>query len=573
MTRPPLSLSHHLLTRSDLAKLGIQAGRILTWLANGWLDQVGNLPGIDAHGDPVFAVLTRDLRNELATRLQELGKDTVVFSPLRVRSLLVRAMLRNGKDPAAGPTATLGQPVEAAPPTPDPVAEALHDTNVTGVLRLAAQDLEQEVEQVLALAREEARLEALELATTSDPQPGPRSPSDLGEDSVDSPDDDDPISEDEGEADFFDTDDLAEELGAWAPDAAVDVPPVTEPLAVIATEPTPAAAAIVPANPPGSTEALPTETAAAESLTPTEVLAEQPTAAGPDAGADGGKAPDEAAITDEPEMRESKIMSEPKLDEVPEADATANPAVAHNPSRSNEAPAHEPTLEEMLSADQPVPEPASELALAPDDALFVELAAAPPAPAATSTEAPLAAQPPPDRASASEPANPAAETTSALAMQRVESFLGELRHVLVELANRPQPPALDVQPLVAAVQQGFVHSSQQAKATDTALASLTDRLGEFGGKVEHGVALAVHAALGTHRGGAVAAGAMPVATPSFVIARPERSTIALFAIGFLLLCWTAIFWFKTGNTKLALTTLVATNVIGCCLFVGKNRGA
>ncbi len=569
MTRPPLSLSHHLLTRSDLAKLGIQAGRILTWLANGWLDQVGSLPNLEAPGDPVFAVLTRELRDELAARLQELGKDTVVFSPLRVRSLLVRAMLLGGNSPALSQTATVSQPIEETPPVPDPVAEALLDTNVTGVLRLAAQDLEHEVEQVLQLAREEARLEALELATASDPEVVPPSPGNVDEESETYPANDDPIREyeEQEQGDFFDTDDLVEEFGAWAPDAVVEAPPVAEPPVPMPPALATADLEVAPDSPLSSAGADATETAAGAPQDPPAELVEL----------DAADQADEDVLPDEPATRESQIMPELKLDEVPVADATATSADDHHPMTDTEEPADESSLEDIPSADQPAPL-APELALAPDprpdDAMFFESATAASAPAIGASPATLATEPSPEQTVAVEPLpSPAAETSSALAMQRVESFLGELRHVLVEMANRPQQPALDVQPLVAAVQQGFVHSNQQAKATDTALASLTDRLGEFGDKVEHGVALAVHAALGAKTGDSVARNAMPVAAPTFVIARPDRSAMALFAVGFLLLCWTVIFWFKTGNTKLALTTLIATNVVGCCLFVGKNRGA
>ncbi|MBM4063890.1 MAG: hypothetical protein FJ265_22755, partial [Planctomycetes bacterium] len=101
MNRSATTLSQHLLTRSDLAKLGVRASRVLTWLAKGWIDQIATLPPTDAQGDPVFAVLSRELRDELAGRLRDLGKDTVVFSPLRIRSLLVRAMLLPKAEPAA----------------------------------------------------------------------------------------------------------------------------------------------------------------------------------------------------------------------------------------------------------------------------------------------------------------------------------------------------------------------------------------------------------------------------------------------------------------------------------------
>jgi len=152
-------------------------------------------------------------------------------------------------------------------------------------------------------------------------------------------------------------------------------------------------------------------------------------------------------------------------------------------------------------------------------------------------------------------------------MERVESFLGELRQVLVELAHRPEPKPVDVAPLIAAVEQGFARSQQVTQQRDTALAALGDRIGSFGTQVEHGVALAVHAAMGAQG----RAGAERAATvPAFLIPRPSRGAVALFAIGFLLLCWAAVLWFKTGSVQLAMGTLVGANVVGCCLLAGRR---
>lgn len=125
-----------------------------------------------------------------------------------------------------------------------------------------------------------------------------------------------------------------------------------------------------------------------------------------------------------------------------------------------------------------------------------------------------------------------------------------------------------MQPLVAAVQQGFTQARDQSQATDTALASLTNRIGDFGEKVEHGVALAVHAALGSKS--TAVPGPVMSAPAAFVVPRQDRTTVALFAIGFLVLCWTVIFWFKTGSPRLALGTLIGANVVGCCLLVGRR---
>lgn len=683
MTRPLAPLSRHLLTRSDLAQLGIQAGRILTWLAKGWLDQVGNLPGDDTVGDPVFAVTTRELRDELAQQLRSIGKDTVVFSPMRVRSLLLRAMLPVRGDASAvelapPPTTMPNEPVPALAPTQDPVTEALLDPAVTGALQLAAEDLEEEVAKVLELAREEAHQEAIERATehaaTAPPetkQPEPESETTWQEADLEE-------GEDEGE--FFDAADLAAELGLLPPTpSAASTPPTppTQPdepvetneqdaaaaeagVAIAAAAPAPAPddavaptdAAVAPSEPSpvaepevaseaASPEAELREPAATDAPAPEpEVPSELPPAPAPDA-----TEPASAVETTEPvvaavEPVDADADREVEVDAVPSpAEAQPEPGPAPHeeppelPPMSTQPASHEdvipttagteaqvpvPTMEaesalDALLAETPaVAEPSAELADAADHAPFVETPEAQqvpavPAPApvlatmeveapvaavleapvetpmATPVEAPVepalaavtAAAPAPVQATAEpQPAVPAQvpEQVTAAAMQRVDSFLGELRHVLVELANRPQqqPAPIDVQPLVAAVQQGFVHAGEQAKATDSALASLTTRLGEFGEKVEHGVALAVHAALGPRTQVAQPVPAL-VTAPSFVVAKTERSTIALVAIGFLLLCWTGIFWFKTGNTRIAVSTLVGANVVGCCLLLGRNR--
>ncbi|MBP8302015.1 MAG: hypothetical protein KA020_16730, partial [Planctomycetes bacterium] len=67
-----------------------------------------------------------------------------------------------------------------------------------------------------------------------------------------------------------------------------------------------------------------------------------------------------------------------------------------------------------------------------------------------------------------------------------------------------------------------------------------------------------------------APGPVMSAPAAFVVPRQDRTTVALFAIGFLVLCWTVIFWFKTGSPRLALGTLIGANVVGCCLLVGRR---
>jgi hypothetical protein len=715
MTQPPVSLSQHLLTRSDLAKLGIPAGRILTWLGRGWLDQVGSLPGHQPHGDPVFAVLARELRSELADRLLELGKDMVVFSPLRVRSLLMRSMLLQ-QDP--GKVAIVKEEVDPAVPKAqlpeaDPVTEALLDPLVADAFRAAAHELVHEVDTVLELARQEARLEAIEhaaeVAANSSGVPMEDQFPDFHDDAVPAQGTD---------VDFFDADDLADELGVWAEDETVTQADVVVEAEVEAE--VEANDAAEDASEPESTileqsdaELVPdvraenelvnsevhetanateiaedetvtqtdvvveteveveaTDTAGATSepestileqsdaeLVPdvsveselehnevhetanvTEIIAEDETATQTDVvveveaeveandTAEAAIEPESAILEQSAEEPTPEVVAEHELAHNAVQDSPVDvgepPLVESNPSPiPNAAPTAEASVSEEQQADlEPLPEGGTAtVESTPEDPSAAETRlgdeeVVPPQIATTTIEAtdqgtledmlntaPTATEPATDPADRSEPtfeeaavsvdAAPEAEdpdlalataeiaeephpvatsTSSDAAMQRVESFLGELRGVLVELASRPQPPAVDVQPLVAAVQQGFTQTKELSTATDTALASLTTRIGDFGNKVEHGVALAVHAALG-NKSAAAAPAMMP--PNAYVVPRQDRTSLALFAIGFLVLCWTVVFWFKTGNPRLALGSLIGANVIGCCLLVGRRNNS
>jgi hypothetical protein len=504
MTRPPASLGHHLLTRSDLEQLGIQAERVRTWLASGWIDQVGNLTD-GAQGEPVFAVVSRELRDELGCRLLELGKDTVVLTPMRVQSLLVRA--------ARLPRARRPDPAPQPAATDDPVADALLDPAMAAALHQVARSLEDEVELLLDLVREEARLEALEHATHT-----------------------------AAEASFFDAAELEEELGLWEPCEAPGVP----------AEPAP-------------------------ELVPTTRPSLPPTAA------------DLLAAAPATDLREEETMSEPSLhhQEAPAGERSAQdaldalfgptePANTREPSTPSETAAA--TSMDALEVDLPPLDPAPSV-----ESEFLETAEVADVLPVSEEEQPESQLQEDEPATTDEvlpiaptEADACAETTSMLAMQKVESFLGELRSVLVELAQRPAPPPIDVQPLVQAVHQGFADLNSHAQTSDKALAAVTDRLGQFGDKLEHGAALAVHAALGAHgvqsQPAAPSAAASPAPTPpTFVVERADRSTAALYAIGFLLLCWSGILWFKTGNAQLALATLVGANLIGCCVLIGRAR--
>lgn len=497
------ALSQHLLTRADLAKLEVPAGEILRWLADGWIEQAGTLPSREREGNPVFAVSERALQRDLATRLERIGKVEVVFTNLRVRSVLGRAMLaRRGEEPKHVDFAT-------------------------------------EVDACIEVAREEARLDAHDLgATTADEDDNAEG----AEESTVEHDEVDETHEDEEEG-FFSFDELSSALDIWDDeddDESAESPP-QRPIA---------------ANLSGDSAAdpLPEAVSAAEPVVEADVP-EQP-------GVEESSDPEQAP---EPEEIMSEASDDPLSDDIA-ADTVPKPGAVATGVAADDATAAAMAFEAAL-ADGDEPEPAPE-AKAPvdettEDIVEPEVAAALAANDPFSFDEPAAAgepsddsgsvaevlEPEPEPEAIFEPAPPAPaatesipETTSAAAMVRVESFLGELRGALVELAQRPNPAAqaMDMQPLVAAV-------------------------GEFGQRVEHGVAIGVHAAM-NHQPRAAAAA--PAA--NFVESRGGNRNLVLLAITFLLLCWAGIFWFKTGNAQLAMATAIGANVIGCCLLAGRR---
>lgn len=230
MSRSHPPLQQHLLTRSDLARLGVPAGDILAWLARGAIEQVGTLAG-DGGDDPVFTAAP-ELRAELSTRLASIGKSAVVMSPLRVRSFLLRALMNR---PASAETTTAEvEPNPTALSPSEALAEHLATTDLAQVLHEAATELEADVEHVLRIAEEEARLEASVGVAAADAVPAPAE-SGNGEFADAEPKDTEPSAEladgdeaDEDEA-CFDVDDLASALGEWDEDPAtteVDPPVV-----------------------------------------------------------------------------------------------------------------------------------------------------------------------------------------------------------------------------------------------------------------------------------------------------------------------------------------------------------
>lgn len=181
--------------------MGVPAGEILGWLAEGDIEQVGALSG-DHGDDPVFTVAPR-LRDALSERLARIGKTAVVLSPLRVRSFLLRSLLHGAHpplDPGTDlPTATVTSEVPA-----EALAHHLLTTDLAQVLHEAATDLDADVAAMLQLAQEEAQLELAKTAAASS-QPDADPPPLVGAPWTD---DEAPVEAEE----CFDVDDLSELL-------------------------------------------------------------------------------------------------------------------------------------------------------------------------------------------------------------------------------------------------------------------------------------------------------------------------------------------------------------------------
>jgi hypothetical protein len=124
MPATALDPRRHFLTRSDLTRFGIARERVVEWLAAGSIEQVGELAG--EHGnDPVFAVHSVELREELEHLLADTGKTDVSLQPARARSQLVRVLLAERGVPP--PAATDAATPPAAEPDPQPEPDAAVD--------------------------------------------------------------------------------------------------------------------------------------------------------------------------------------------------------------------------------------------------------------------------------------------------------------------------------------------------------------------------------------------------------------------------------------------------------------
>ncbi|MBZ0154078.1 MAG: hypothetical protein K8J09_21345 [Planctomycetes bacterium] len=516
---PPLQ--EHLLTRSDLARMAVPAAEVLAWLASGALEQVGTLPPEDERGEPVFTVSTPELQRELTTRLGRIGKSAVVLTPLHVRSFLIRTMLR-------------AQP--AAPVNGD---DAIADgTELQRVLLDAAHEVLADIEVMQHLAAEEAQLEAAELVRQQQEATALAN--------AELADPVEPADEEAGmDGDVFDFDDLAQALDHL--DGTPSMP----------------------------TAATPPAEAAAEAGSPAPTTDTQPEAPNAVAGAGGAHAPPpdanqdrSEAVTDGEAMNEAESAAEDLSATMP-GEATADPVVV--------------TAEEALAiageAGAAVEAAAAQPAAAPATTTTATTAASvgepdSPAPHAMPAEiAPAAAVAAPiaDAELLQAAVQAAANEATEQSMQRVESFLGQLKDALVQMANRPATPSPEFSSLVTTVQSALERTQQQAASQQAALQTLGDKLSDFGQRVENGVTHGVAAVL--ERAHAPAAQPAAVEIPRYVVHRGDRSSAALIAVMVLVLCWSLLFWFKTESLRLAVSTLIGANVIGCCLLVARRHSS
>lgn len=183
--------------------MGVPAGEILGWLAEGDIEQVGALAG--SHGeDPVFTVAPR-LRDALSDRLARIGKTAVVLSPLRVRSFLLRSLMHGAHPPLDTGTALPTQPTTSEVPI-EALAQHLLTTDLAQVLHEAAADLDTDVAAMLQLAQEEAQLELAKAMEETGEAPDAEPPG-----YVDAPSTDEDHTAEAEEC--FDVDDLRELLG------------------------------------------------------------------------------------------------------------------------------------------------------------------------------------------------------------------------------------------------------------------------------------------------------------------------------------------------------------------------
>ena len=130
------------------------------------------------------------------------------------------------------------------------------------------------------------------------------------------------------------------------------------------------------------------------------------------------------------------------------------------------------------------------------------------------------------------------------------------------LAERPAPVA-DLTALTQAVETGF-QTLQEGLSQSPLLHSVDDRLQQVQETLDQ---------LGEV--GSRPAVAMP-ATNGPQVQRPNGSygpsTSRIVAAGVMLLGWIAVLWFHTGDAKIAISGVIAVNLIGCLLLSGRTDG-
>jgi hypothetical protein len=461
MSRSHPPLQQHLLTRSDLARLGVPAGDILAWLARGAIEQVGTLTG-DRGDDPVFTAAP-ELRADLSARLASIGKTAVVLSPMRVRSFLLRALLQRKTADDELPSVGAVTPAEA-------LAEHLATTDLAQVLHEAAAELEADVEHVLRIAEDESRLEASigvaagETAAQHNEQAGAaggdtsadESGRDEAGDGATWREQDDEAGDEEGEDEAcFDVDDLASALGEWddEPTAATSARAA---LAEAMPTPSPTRRNAPTEDPVGNdvVETVRAPDAAAEQAAATSAakqdqqgpVSELKMAAAPaDEGCEA-----EVLPADEPVAGESAV-EETQAPEPADA-ASSEAAPAEEPAAAAAIAAIEPSTA-VIEAEAPAPMPAMAAAEAASDAVPDAAHAAEDVPEEVpEAAAALAAVPNREEPKMSaEPMatehedHPAAEQAASEAIASAEEVLEPL------LREEDQPPTFDASEIAAAL--------------------------------------------------------------------------------------------------------------------------
>jgi hypothetical protein len=580
MTRSTPPLHRHLLTRSDLARLQVPAGDVLAWLSSGDLEQIDALTAGD---DPVFTVLSAPLRSQLAERLATIGKPTVVLTPLRARSFLMRAMIAcETKSDLPPPEVTPPAPVVPAAPTapPEPTA-AIDDATWEMALQTTAAEIEADLEVMLRLAEEEAELERAESIAATDAEVPDAThapvapevaclPENEGAPADDKPAEPDEIDDEgEGEGDdegeCFEFDDLTSAMDELLPEEPAASAPSAEP----ASEPEPEAPTM---------DALTTETFAIEA---------EPAVAAAEAVIDDAT-PDELTATDSNMPAHSDTTHDAEEVLATETQPEATPDAPTGEVAAMDDDVRLPTGDEIaavldafetataaptesVASDEPHTEPESKA-----EAGQGEIEPTMPTPEAPETNTPVVEATAATTAEPADAATPAATELVTQSLARVDAFLAQLKDSLVQLAQRPaaEPPAppapvapVDIAPLVQALQAGFAQSSQQAEAAHAAIQALGQQVASIGPSLEHGVDRALQAVVAAQ----AESGTQRQAT-EFVVTRTSRMPVVMLALAAMVIAWSALFWIKTGSPKLTLGTLVGGNLVACCLLAfGRQR--